>query len=114
MPKAKVNGVEVEFENGMTVLQVAELAGEAAQEFWFEGLPGAPSTEPEEALAFRAHWRKDEGWVKGGTSLPLADEQGRARFAATERLKAKRPPAGTAGGGEVRGVGGRISTRGRR
>ena len=28
MPKAKVNGVEVEFEPGMTVLQVAELAGE--------------------------------------------------------------------------------------
>src|SRR3984957_10921261 len=28
MPIAKVNGVEVEFENGMTVLQVAELAGE--------------------------------------------------------------------------------------
>ncbi|MFM8753298.1 MAG: hypothetical protein ACKODL_01185, partial [Phenylobacterium sp.] len=27
MPKAKVNGVEVEFEPGMTVLQVAELAG---------------------------------------------------------------------------------------
>ena len=28
MPTAKVNGVEIEFENGMTVLQVAELAGE--------------------------------------------------------------------------------------
>ncbi|MHB8529699.1 MAG: NADH-quinone oxidoreductase subunit NuoG [Caulobacteraceae bacterium] len=27
MPKAKVNGVEIEFEGGMTVLQVAELAG---------------------------------------------------------------------------------------
>ena len=28
MAKAKVNGVEVEFDPGMTVLQVAELSGE--------------------------------------------------------------------------------------
>ncbi len=35
MPKAKVNGVEVEFENGMTVLQVAELAGEEIPRFCY-------------------------------------------------------------------------------
>src|SRR5271165_2274848 len=35
MPKAKVNGVEVDFENGMTVLQVAELAGEEIPRFCY-------------------------------------------------------------------------------
>ena len=35
MPKAKVNGVEVEFETGMTVLQVAELAGEEIPRFCY-------------------------------------------------------------------------------
>jgi NADH-quinone oxidoreductase subunit G len=35
MPKAKVNGKEVEFENGMTVLQVAELAGEEIPRFCY-------------------------------------------------------------------------------
>ncbi|HEY3799598.1 MAG TPA: NADH-quinone oxidoreductase subunit NuoG [Caulobacteraceae bacterium] len=35
MPKAKVNGVEVEFENGMTVLQVCELAGEEIPRFCY-------------------------------------------------------------------------------
>src|SRR5580658_249596 len=35
MPKAKVNGVEVEFEPGMTVLQVAELAGEEIPRFCY-------------------------------------------------------------------------------
>jgi NADH-quinone oxidoreductase subunit G len=35
MPKAKVNGVEVEFESGMTVLQVAELAGEEIPRFCY-------------------------------------------------------------------------------
>jgi NADH-quinone oxidoreductase subunit G len=35
MPKAKVNGVEVEFENGMTVMQVAELAGEEIPRFCY-------------------------------------------------------------------------------
>src|SRR6201991_4070496 len=35
MPVAKVNGVEVEFENGMTVLQVAELAGEEIPRFCY-------------------------------------------------------------------------------
>jgi NADH-quinone oxidoreductase subunit G len=35
MPKAKVNGVEVEFENGMTVLQVAEMAGEEIPRFCY-------------------------------------------------------------------------------
>ena len=33
MPKAKVNGVEVEFEAGLTALQVAELAGEEIPRF---------------------------------------------------------------------------------
>ena len=35
MPKAKVNGVEVEFEPGMTVLQVAERAGEEIPRFCY-------------------------------------------------------------------------------
>ena len=35
MAKAKVNGVEVEFEPGMTVLQVAELAGEEIPRFCY-------------------------------------------------------------------------------
>ncbi len=35
MPKAKVNGVEIDFENGMTVLQVAELAGEEIPRFCY-------------------------------------------------------------------------------
>ncbi len=35
MPLAKVNGVDVEFENGMTVLQVAELAGEEIPRFCY-------------------------------------------------------------------------------
>ena len=35
MPTAKVNGVEVEFEAGMTVLQVAELAGEEIPRFCY-------------------------------------------------------------------------------
>jgi NADH-quinone oxidoreductase subunit G len=35
MPKAKVNGVEIEFANGMTVLQVAELAGEEIPRFCY-------------------------------------------------------------------------------
>ena len=35
MPKAKVNGVEIEFEAGMTVLQVAELAGEEIPRFCY-------------------------------------------------------------------------------
>ena len=35
MPKAKVNGVEGEFEPGMTVLQVAELAGEEIPRFCY-------------------------------------------------------------------------------
>jgi NADH-quinone oxidoreductase subunit G len=35
MPKAKVNGLDVEFENGMTVLQVAELAGEEIPRFCY-------------------------------------------------------------------------------
>ena len=35
MPKAKVNGVEIEFEPGMTVLQVAEAAGEEIPRFCY-------------------------------------------------------------------------------
>ncbi|HZH08213.1 MAG TPA: hypothetical protein VEY69_16200 [Lautropia sp.] len=35
MPKAKVNGVEVEFEAGMTALQVAEMAGEEIPRFCY-------------------------------------------------------------------------------
>jgi NADH-quinone oxidoreductase subunit G len=35
MPTAKVNGVDVEFENGMTVLQVAELAGQEIPRFCY-------------------------------------------------------------------------------
>src|ERR1700742_1684963 len=39
MAKAKVNGVEVEFEPGMTVLQVAELAGEEIPRFCYHERP---------------------------------------------------------------------------
>jgi NADH-quinone oxidoreductase subunit G len=35
MPKAKVNGVEIEFDAGLTVLQVAELAGEEIPRFCY-------------------------------------------------------------------------------
>jgi len=35
MPTAKVNGQDIEFENGMTVLQVAELAGEEIPRFCY-------------------------------------------------------------------------------
>src|SRR6266851_5739360 len=35
MPIAKVNGVDIEFENGMTVLQVAELTGEEIPRFCY-------------------------------------------------------------------------------
>ena len=35
MPKAKVNGTEIEFEAGMTVLQVAELAGQEIPRFCY-------------------------------------------------------------------------------
>ena len=35
MPTAKVNGIDIEFENGMTVLQVAELAGEEIPRFCY-------------------------------------------------------------------------------
>ena len=35
MPTAKVNGVDVEFDNGMTVLQVAELAGQEIPRFCY-------------------------------------------------------------------------------
>jgi NADH-quinone oxidoreductase subunit G len=35
MPTAKVNGKDIEFENGMTVLQVAELAGEEIPRFCY-------------------------------------------------------------------------------
>ncbi|HTI66822.1 MAG TPA: NADH-quinone oxidoreductase subunit NuoG [Caulobacteraceae bacterium] len=35
MPKAKVNGVEIEFEPGMTAMQVAELAGEEIPKFCY-------------------------------------------------------------------------------
>jgi NADH-quinone oxidoreductase subunit G len=35
MPTAKVNGTDIEFENGMTVLQVAELAGEEIPRFCY-------------------------------------------------------------------------------
>ncbi len=35
MPKAKVNGVEIEFETGMSAMQVAELAGEEIPKFCY-------------------------------------------------------------------------------
>ena len=65
MPKAKVNGVEVEFEAGMSVLQVAELAGEEIPRFCYherlsiagncrmclvEVKPGAPKPQASCAL----------------------------------------------------------------
>ncbi|TPW04369.1 MAG: NADH-quinone oxidoreductase subunit G [bacterium] len=55
MPIAKVNGVEVEFEPGMTVLQVAERAGQEIPRFCyherlFEVKPGPPKPQASCAL----------------------------------------------------------------
>ena len=44
MPIAKVNGVEVEFEPGMTVLQVAERAGQEIPRFCYTSACPSPAT----------------------------------------------------------------------
>src|ERR1700710_3141668 len=71
MPKAKVNGVEVEFEPGMTVLQVAELAGEEIPRFCYH-----------ERLSIAGNCRMCLVEVKPGPpkpqascALPAADKQ---------------------------------------
>jgi NADH-quinone oxidoreductase subunit G len=71
MPKAKVNGVEVEFEPGMTVLQVAELAGEEIPRFCYH-----------ERLSIAGNCRMCMVEVKPGPpkpqascALPAADNQ---------------------------------------
>src|ERR1700728_97690 len=71
MPKAKVNGVEIEFENGMTVLQVAELAGEEIPRFCYH-----------ERLSIAGNCRMCLVEVKPGPpkpqascALPAADKQ---------------------------------------
>src|ERR1700709_1223520 len=71
MPKAKVNGVEVEFEPGMTVLQVAELAGEEIPRFCYH-----------ERLSIAGNCRMCLVEVKPGPpkpqascALPIADKQ---------------------------------------
>src|ERR1700710_2905633 len=71
MPKAKVNGVEVEFQPGMTVLQVAELAGEEIPRFCYH-----------ERLAIAGNCRMCLVEVKPGPpkpqascALPTADNQ---------------------------------------
>jgi NADH-quinone oxidoreductase subunit G len=71
MPIAKVNGVEVEFEAGMTVLQVAELAGEEIPRFCYH-----------ERLSIAGNCRMCLVEVKPGPpkpqascALPAADKQ---------------------------------------
>jgi NADH-quinone oxidoreductase subunit G len=71
MPTAKVNGVEVEFEPGMTVLQVAELAGEEIPRFCYH-----------ERLSIAGNCRMCLVEVKPGPpkpqascALPAADKQ---------------------------------------
>src|SRR5499425_45723 len=71
MPQAKVNGVEIEFENGMTVLQVAELAGEEIPRFCYH-----------ERLSIAGNCRMCLVEVKPGPpkpqascALPVADKQ---------------------------------------
>src|SRR6267154_5246706 len=71
MPKAKVNGVEVEFAPGMTVLQVAELAGEEIPRFCYH-----------ERLSIAGNCRMCLVEVKPGPpkpqascALPAADKQ---------------------------------------
>ena len=61
MPKAKVNGVEVEFEPGMTVLQVAELAGEEIPRFCYH-----------ERLSIAGNCRMCRVEVKPGPPKPQA------------------------------------------
>ena len=61
MPKAKVNGVEVEFEPGMTVLQVAELAGEEIPRFCYH-----------ERLSIAGNCRMCLVEVAGGPPKPTA------------------------------------------
>src|SRR5476651_1236097 len=71
MPTAKVNGVEVEFQPGMTVLQVAELAGEEIPRFCYH-----------ERLSIAGNCRMCLVEVKPGPpkpqascALPAADKQ---------------------------------------
>ncbi len=71
MPTAKVNGVDVEFEPGMTVLQVAELAGEEIPRFCYH-----------ERLSIAGNCRMCLVEVKPGPpkpqascALPCADKQ---------------------------------------
>src|SRR5882757_5007642 len=71
MPKAKVNGVEIEFEPGMTAMQVAELAGEEIPKFCYH-----------ERLSIAGNCRMCLVEVKPGPpkpqascALPIADKQ---------------------------------------
>src|SRR5258708_14877799 len=71
MPTAKVNGVDIEYENGMTVLQVAELAGEEIPRFCYH-----------ERLSIAGNCRMCLVEVKPGPpkpqascALPAADDQ---------------------------------------
>ena len=71
MPKAKVNGVEIEFEPGLTVMQVAEMAGEEIPKFCYH-----------ERLSIAGNCRMCLVEVKPGPpkpqascALPVADKQ---------------------------------------
>ena len=72
MPMAKVDGVEVEFEPGMNVLQVAELAGKEIPRFCYHErlshrrqlphVPGRGEARPAEAAGLlRAAGRREHG-----------------------------------------------------
>ena len=84
MPKAKVNGVEVEFELGMTVLQVAERAGEEIPRFCYH-----------ERLSIAGNCRMCLVEVKPGPPKPQAScalpaAEGQEIFTNTQMVKKAR------------------------
>ncbi|HYF21764.1 MAG TPA: NADH-quinone oxidoreductase subunit NuoG [Caulobacteraceae bacterium] len=84
MPKAKVDGVEVEFETGMTVLQVAELAGKEIPRFCYH-----------ERLSIAGNCRMCLVEVKPGPPKPQAScalpaAEGQEIFTATPMVKKAR------------------------
>jgi NADH-quinone oxidoreductase subunit G len=84
MPIAKVNGVEVEFEPGMTVLQVAELAGEEIPRFCYH-----------ERLSIAGNCRMCLVEVKPGPPKPQAScalpaAEGQEIFTSTPMVKKAR------------------------
>ena len=84
MPVAKVNGVEIEFEPGMTVLQVAERAGEEIPRFCYH-----------ERLSIAGNCRMCLVEVVGGPPKPAASSP--PTSPATRRARTRSPPPPPAG-----------------